>query len=134
MCSIHHRVAVALMWMPLINVKLSTFSCLLVNRVSSFMKCLLNSVPVFLYAFNTDLYTFFVLLNINPFILKHLSLSPNFQIMYQYFGGLCEVIFLLIIFRSIALWNLRSITAIPWYSEFRISWWIIYFLWWTYLF
>lgn len=121
MCPIHHRVAVALIWMPLINVKLSTFSCLLVDQASS-MKCLLNSVPVFLYAFNTDLYTFFILLNICSFILKHLSLSPNFQIMYQYFGRLCEVIFLLIIFKSIALWNLRSMTAIPWYSEFRISW------------
>lgn len=79
------------------------------------MLCLFSYMVLIL-----NLNNFVYFLNFNPVILKHLSLSPNSQIMYQYFRGLCEAIFLLIILKSIALWNLCSMTAISWYSEFHI--------------
>lgn len=49
-----------LVCMPLINVKLSTCSRLLVNQVSSFMKSLLNVVSIFLYGFNIEFKQFCV--------------------------------------------------------------------------
>lgn len=57
---VHHRFTVALTCISLISVKLSIFSHLLVIQVSSFIKCLLNPVPIFLFDFNMYLYKFFV--------------------------------------------------------------------------